>query len=204
MVTNTLDVLRRENARLQAEHHAAQRELTQLRDFVSILLAVTSAEQPLLSDDNLRALLHRVFQMAMDLLNAPEGSLLLLDDDTNELKFVLVKGLLAERLQNYRFPADEGIAGWVMQNATAALVRDVRHDPRFSQSIDERFMFRTQSIAAVPVIGGGKIFGVMEALNQPVDVPFSEMDVTLLSLICRFLGEILLNAELQQPADEES
>lgn len=204
MVTNTISVLQRENARLQADNQALQRESSQLRDFVDILQVVTSAEHPIVSNDNLRALLHRVFQMAMDLLNAPEGSLLLRDEDTNELKFVLVKGLLAERLLNYRIPADEGIAGWVIQNAKPALVRDVRHDPRFSQSIDEEFRFRTQSIAAVPVIGGGRVFGVMEALNQPVDVPFSEMDVTLLSLICRFLGEVLMDVEQQQSAADES
>lgn len=204
MVTNTITILQRENARLQADYQNLQKELSQLRDFVEILQTLTSASETITSDEALLPLLNRTFQMAMKLLNAPEGSLLLLDEDTNELKFVLVKGLLAERLLNYRIPVDEGIAGWVMQNARPALVRDVRHDPRFSHTIDDQFRFRTQSIAAVPLIGGGKVFGVMEALNQPVDVPFSETDVTLLSLICRYMGELLINLEYQQPAAGES
>jgi GAF domain-containing protein len=143
-------------------------------------------------------LLRRAFNQATDLLNAPEGSLLLLDEETSELKFVLVRGALAERLINYRIPADEGIAGWVIQNRKAALVRDVRHDHRFSHSIDDEFKFRTQSIIAVPVIGQGKIHGVMEALNQPADEPFSETDLKLLSLICRYLGEILSNVAAEK------
>ncbi|MAS36826.1 MAG: hypothetical protein CL610_22670 [Anaerolineaceae bacterium] len=195
MVTNTLSILQRENARLQAESHSLHEEVTQLRGFVEILSSLSSASDRDNSDKALFPLLHRAFQMSMDLLNAPEGSLLLLDEDTNHLKFVLVKGSLAERLLNFAFPADEGIAGWVMQHARPALVRDVRHDPRFSDSIDEAFKFRTQSIVAVPLIGDGKVLGVMEALNQPVDVPFSDLDVTLLNLICRFMGELLINTE---------
>lgn len=195
MVTNTLSVLQRENARLQAENQAMQQELGQLRAFVETLRALALVDTQMTSDAGLLPLLHRIFQMSMDLLNAPEGSLLLLDEDARELQFVLVKGQLAEGLLNYRIPADEGIAGWVIQNRQPALVRDVRHDPRFSHTIDEAFKFRTQSIVAVPLIGGGTILGVMEALNQPVDVPFSERDLTLLHLICRFMGEMLAHVE---------
>ena len=195
MVTNTIGVLQRENARLQADNQALLQELTQLRSFVEILEALSEAGQQMTSDEALMPLLRHAFHLSMDLLNAPEGSLLLLDEDAQELKFVLVKGALAENLLSYRIPADEGIAGWVIQNAQPALVRDVRHDPRFSHTIDEAFKFRTQSIAAVPLIGGGKVLGVMEDLNQPVDVPFSEQDLTLLNLICRFMGELLVNTE---------
>ena len=195
MVTNTVGVLQRENARLQSENQDLQKELTELLGFVEILGRLCEIEDEVTRDEDLLPMLRRAFNQAMDLLNAPEGSLLLLDDETGELKFVLVRGTLAERLINYRIPADEGIAGWVIQNRTPALVHDVRHDNRFSQTIDEEFKFRTQSIIAVPVIGNHKTFGVMEALNQPADEPFSDSDLGLLYLICRFVGEILSNAE---------
>lgn len=202
MVTNTTTVLQRENARLQAESQTLHKELAQLRNFVDILKGLTSASERMTGDESLFPLLHRAFQSAMDLLNAPEGSLLLLDEETSELKFVLVKGALAEHLINYRIPAEEGIAGWVMQQRSPALVRDVRHDSRFSNTIDDEFKFRTQSIAAVPVIGGGKILGVMEALNQPADEPYSDLDLTLLNLICRFMGELLIDIDSQSEPTE--
>ncbi len=193
MVTNTVGILQRENARLQNENQELQKELTELQGFVDILKHLCQIEDEVTGDADLLPMLRRTFSQAMDLLNAPEGSLLLLDDETGELKFVLVRGALAERLINYRIPADEGIAGWVIQNRTPALVRDVRHDNRFSHNIDEEFKFRTQSIIAVPVVGNRKIFGVLEALNQPADEPFSDTDLDLLYLICRFVGEILSN-----------
>ena len=190
MVTNTIAVMQRENARLQAENQVLQRELGKLREFVQTLH--TLVERARSADDTaLMPLLHEIFSHALDLLNAPEGSLLLLDDQTNELQFVLVQGALGEQLVGYRIPANEGIAGWVVQNAQATLVRDVRRDSRFSQNIDDAFKFRTQSIAAAPIMGDSRVLGVLEALNQPVDEPFSDTDLMLLSLLCRFAGEVL-------------
>lgn len=192
MVTNTLSVLQRENSRLQAENQELSGELKTLRHFVETLDMLTTRAQG--ADDRaLMPLLREVFDRALDILKAPEGSLLLLDEDTHELKFIFVKGVLAERLLGYRIPADEGIAGWVVTQQDAALVRDVRRDERFSDNIDDAFKFRTQSIAAAPIIGAGRVLGVLEALNQPVDEPFSETDLTLLRLLCRFAGEVLID-----------
>ncbi len=198
MVTNTVAVMQRENARLQAENQALHKELGTLREFVHTLHGLVEQARDA-TDVALRPLLHDIFSHALDLLDAPEGSLLLLDDHTNELQFVLVQGPLGEQLVGYRIPADEGIAGWVVQHARAALVRDVRRDSRFSQNIDEAFKFRTQSIAAAPIIGGGRVLGVVEALNQPVDEPFSETDLMLLSLLCRFAGEVLYDITRRRP-----
>jgi GAF domain-containing protein len=202
MVTNTMTVLQRENARLRADNDALSAELRQLREFVDILVEMAAAEEALTVDATLLPALQRVFDRLLDLLRAPEGSLLLLDDETGELQFVLVRGGLAEHLRGYRIPATEGIAGWVISNAAPALVRDVRRDSRFSDTIDDAFKFRTQSIAAAPLICAGRVLGVLEALNQPVDEPFSDTDVRLLGVACRFAGEALGNAERAQPADE--
>jgi GAF domain-containing protein len=86
-----------------------------------------------------------------------------------------------------------------MQNAEPTLVRDVRRDPRFSHMIDDQFTFRTQSIAAAPLIGDRKVYGLIEALNQPGDEPFSEDDLALMGLLCRFAGEALADVERIKP-----
>jgi hypothetical protein len=49
-------------------------------------------------------LLKDILLKALNLLNAPDGSLMLLDDETNELVFVLAYGSLGENLINYRIP----------------------------------------------------------------------------------------------------
>lgn len=200
MVTNPMAVMRRENARLQEENEKLQEELLNLREFVQILNDLTSTSKAINSDEQLMPLLERIFVKAMNLLNAPDGSLMLLDDETNELVFVLIKGSLAANLKGYRIPADQGIAGWVIKHAEPTLVRDTRRDNRFSDNVDDQFTFRTQSIAAAPLIGDRKVFGVLEALNQPGDEPFSDSDLALLGLLCRYAGEALADIERMQPA----
>jgi len=109
-------------------------------------------------------LMEGIFSRALSLLNAPDGSLMLLDEQNNQLEFILVRGALSQSLKGHRIPANEGVAGWVVQNAEPTLVRDARRDPRFSDSID-KFAFRTQSIAAAPLIGDRRVFGVIEACS---------------------------------------
>jgi GAF domain-containing protein len=199
MVTNPMGVLQRENARLQDENEALRKELGNLREFVQTLNELTVEARMIQSDKELFKLLENVFRKALNLLNAPDGSLMLLDDETNELAFVMVQGTLAQHLIGYRIPAEEGIAGWVIANGQPTLVRDARRDPRFSQTIDEQFTFRTQSILAAPLIGDRRVFGVIEALNQPGDQPFSEADMALVGLLCRFAGEALADIERTHP-----
>jgi GAF domain-containing protein len=199
MVTNPMAVLRRENTRLQAENEHLAEELSSLREFVHVLNTLTLSAKRFSSDSELLPLLEQIFSKALHLLNAPDGSLLLLDEEENVLEFVLVQGTLAANLKGYRIPAGEGIAGWVMQNAEPTLVRDVRRDPRFSHMIDDQFTFRTQSIAAAPLIGDRKVYGLIEALNQPGDEPFSEDDLALMGLLCRFAGEALADVERIKP-----
>lgn len=191
MATNPIAVIQSENARLKAENEQLREELSSLREFIDALHDLMNKPTQIKRDADLMPLLRDLFQKMLGLMDATAGSLVLLDDDTDELVFVLVQGALAEDLTGYRIPASEGIAGWVVRNRTTALVRDVRHDYRFSSMIDDEFKFRTQSLVAVPLIGEGKVFGVMEALNQPGDDPFSEKDTALLGLLCRAAGDLL-------------
>lgn len=200
MAMNPLAVVQNENARLKTENEQLKRELADLREFVAILNDLNN--KPVVEDDKaIMPMLRDIFTKSLGLLDAPDGSLALLDEDTNELVFLLVKGALADTLTGYRMPADSGIAGWVVKHAKPALVRDVRRDQRFFAEVDEQFKFTTQSIAAAPLIGDGKVIGLIEALNQPGDDPFSEADLALLGLLCRVAGEHLANVERTEKKD---
>ncbi len=200
MVMNPVAVVQRENARLQAENERLQVELQSLREFVQVLNELAEQAKVATNDEALMPMLETTFAKALRLLNAPDGSLMLLDEDSQELVFILVRGALAADLKGFRVSAREGVAGWVIEHREAALVRDVRRDPRFSEAVDAAFKFRTQSIAAAPLIGDGKVYGLIEALNQPGDEPFSDSDLGLLRLLCRFAGEMLSDVERRQPS----
>lgn len=199
MAINSISFVQQENKRLKDENQQLQDELRALREFVRILNDLYFRAHGIQSDAELLPLMKDILQKALRLLNAPDGSLLLLDDETNELVFVIVQGSLSANLEGYHIPTDQGIAGWVISSGQPALVRDVRHDQRFSHLVDDAFKFKTQSIAAAPLVGEGKVYGVVEVLNQPGDNPFSETDLALLGLMCRAAGEALADIERTEP-----
>lgn len=183
--------------RIQRERSALENEVMQLRTFVQSLDALYEASDNFGSDSELMDFLRDMLANAMKLLNAPDGTLALLDDETDELVFVIVFGELAGSLTQHRMPKDKGVAGWVIRNRKTTLVHDVRRDPRFYNGVDEQFDFQTQSIVAAPLIGDGKVYGLVELLNRSGDQPFSNDDMSMLRLFCRAVGEALHNIAIQ-------
>ena len=137
-------------------------------------------------------MLSEVLDNSLRAIDARDGSLLALDEDTGELVFVLARGEVAgPRLQWRRLPAGEGIAGWVAARGEPTIVNDARNDERFYPGVDLELGFETRSVLASPIRGGGKVLGVIEVLNKRDSCLFSHHDLTLLSLMCRFSGELL-------------
>ncbi len=137
-------------------------------------------------------LLDEILRSARNTITASDGSLLVLDEDSGELVFVISQGQVPkEHLHWRRLPAGEGIAGWVAKHRRATIVNDTHTDDRFYGEIDQEFEFNTKSVLAAPLVGGGRVLGVIELLNKHDGALFSTRDQTLLSLICRFAGELL-------------
>ena len=150
-------------------------------------------------------LLEDILRNVLVTIGAADGSLLVLDEDTNELVFVISEGQVPQKNLHWkRLPPGQGIAGWVVQHRRATIVNDTHTDKRFYGEIDNEFEFNTKSLLAAPLVGGGRVLGVIELLNKSNGQLFSIGDQTLLSIICRFAGELLytliqVNQE-QQPS----
>lgn len=204
MSINATAFIQQENARLKTENQELTEEIHALREFVKILAELREVSETIKTDSELAPFLRTVLTNAMKLVDAPDGSLILFDDEKNELEFLLVHGSVANDLVGHRIPADEGIAGWVITKRMPTLVRDVKRDPRFSHLVDDAFKFTTRSIAAAPIIGDQKLYGLIEALNQPGDEPFSEKDLSLLELVCWIAGEALANIETRNSESDKT
>jgi GAF domain-containing protein len=198
MGTDTLRFALQENQRLQEENRRLREEVYALHHYVEAASTLVEAIDSLDPGDEIMPLLDRVLYVALTVIDAKDGSLLVLDDETGELVFVLAHGDVEEsKLVGVRLPPGEGIAGWVAQHGKPAIVNDARRDPRFLSIIDEAFDFVTESILASPIACRGRVLGVIEVLNKHSGRPFSSGNQVLLQLLCRFAGEILdrLSAE---------
>jgi GAF domain-containing protein len=202
MSASTIRFLQQENTRLKAENEMLKEENVALRSYMNALQELQLVTQQIVSEENLFGLLDKILYSAMNVLRAEDGSLLLLDEETNELAFVLVHGDIRHQLRGYRLGGNEGIAGWVATNRQPLIVNNPRQDWRFSHTIDTTFGFQTRSIVCVPMIARGKLVGVIELLNKIGDELFAEVDVSLLSILALVAATALEEMRERLEAEE--
>jgi GAF domain-containing protein len=134
------------------------------------------------SSESFRALLGAIVQVARAIFGAKASSILLLDEETDELVFEAVVGEGEESLLGMRFPADHGIAGWVLATRTPLVIEDVRKDPRFASDVAEGTGYVPSGLMAAPLLHDEQILGVLEVLDRPERAHFSLQEMDLLGL----------------------
>ena len=126
-----------------------------------------------------------ILKIALEAVESENGSILLLDEESDELVFVAVVGDRQTELTDFRIPANSGVAGWVKNHKKPALVQNVRKDDRWISAVDQSIGFHTQSLMAVPLILEDKVLGVMEIVNSLSEDHFNDTDLSLLQLVAR-------------------
>jgi GAF domain-containing protein len=166
-------------------------EHSTLTRFLASLGRLLSASECQGAESDVLGLLDQMLRDALDIIQAKDGSVLVLDPETHELAFLLTAGdVPSEKLLGVRIPAGQGVAGWVASSRRAVIVNNSKEDARFYPDIDCTLEFCTESILAVPIIGGGEVLGVIEALNKKHAQRFSQSDKSLLMLLARVAGEV--------------
>ncbi len=129
-----------------------------------------------------RALLSAIVEVARSIFGAKASSILLLDEETEELVFAAVVGEGEEHLLGMRFPAGKGIAGWVLATRTPLVIEDVRQDPRFAGDVAEDTGYVPSGLMAAPLLHEERALGVLEVLDRPERSLFSLQEMELLGL----------------------
>lgn len=134
------------------------------------------------SEDAFRALLAAIVEVARSIFGAKASSILLLDDETEELVFEAVVGEGEDSLLGTRFPAGKGIAGWVLATRTPLVIEDVQRDPRFAKDVAEDTGYVPSGLMAAPLLHEERALGVLSVLDRPEQSLFSLQEMELLGL----------------------
>ncbi len=199
----TLRFVQQENVRLRSENQRLRDEVEALRSVLDALRALQEVSASINVHTDLLNLLDRILQSALTSIGATDGSLLLLDDNTRELVFVVVHGAVEHSLVGYRIAPGTGVAGWVAKHKEAAMVPNVQQDSRFSHTVDQTFQFQTQSLICVPIIHGGEVLGVIQALNK-VGEEFNQADLALLGVVAQLAAAAMFKADTILPIEEQA
>ena len=157
------------------------------------------------SEAQFRALLQSIVDVARAIFRAKASSILLLDEETDELVFEAAADEASESLIGMRFPSSTGIAGFVLVSRQPLVIEDVLADPRFSKETAESTGFIPKGLMAVPLLHEERALGVLEVLDRPQDSKFSLAEMQLLGLFANQAAialDLLQRARLAQAALE--
>jgi GAF domain-containing protein len=149
------------------------------------------------AEEQFRALLQSIVDVARAIFKAKASSIFLLDEDSDELVFEAVAGEGSESLVGRRFPSSTGIAGFVLVSRQPLVIEDVLKDPRFSREAAESTGFVPKGLMAVPLLHEERALGVLEVLDRPQEAKFSLAEMELLGL---FANQAAIALDLLQRA----
>jgi GAF domain-containing protein len=140
-------------------------------------------------------LLQMIVRTAAFVINARGGSLLLIDQDTQELVFEVATSEDVSELKHVRVPMGEGIAGLVAMTGQPIAVTDAQNDPRHAREIAEQTGYLPRSLLAVPLQYEDRVIGVIELMDKHGADAFDANDIHALGL---FAGQAAVAIEQSQ------
>ena len=147
------------------------------------------------SEVELGLLLEKITVGIRGYLACEEASIFIYDEEKEELAFETATGAKAEQLKRIVLKKRQGIAGWIAAERRGVIIDDCSLDPRHAALADQKTRFQTRSLLGVPVLMGGRLLGVLEAVNKKRG-KFSRADLRLLEDMAAFLAIPMQNAVL--------
>ena len=151
-------------------------------------------------------MLEMIMEESKEVMSAEASSLMMLDEERQELVFQVATGEKGEALREIRIPLGRGIAGWVAQTGEPLLVPDAYENPHFNPESDRRSGFRTRSVLCVPLMMQDRTLGVVQVLNNKYKESFDEEDLETFTSFAHHAAIAIKNArlyeEIKQRAEE--
>lgn len=179
-----------ENQQLQALLQEHQKDLTTLNQIVQAMAAPLDSEK----------LLDTILEKCAGLLQAEQGSLLLIDPQTQQLSIKAIRGLNRKIVELIRIRPGEGISGKVFSEERPLVVQDIEADPRTLREKHPRY--RTKSFISLPLKLEHRTLGVLNLADKASGESFSEADAQLLNTIATYAVVAIERSELYQQSEE--
>lgn len=162
---------------------------------LDLLMKLTGQINSNLDLDNM---LLDIIKAARLIMNCEASSLMLYDEDQDDLVLSVPTGPATEKIAGKHIPKDKGVGGWVFMNEEPTIVNDVNKDPRFGGDIEPE-LFTTRNILCVPLLNHEKeIIGIIQALNKKGEAGFSEAEIPIFQALANQAAIAIENARLHK------
>jgi signal transduction histidine kinase len=145
-------------------------------------------------------LLAQALQIALDVVDAENGSILLADSETHMLVFYHSIGDKPV-IPGTPIPWDEGIAGTVFRTGHPEIVPDAQTDRRHFKKVDEATGSITHDMITIPLKQWeGAPIGVMQVMNKRGDTFLNKDDLAILTIISALAAVAIEHTRLVEAA----
>lgn len=186
------DELRQFNETL--DHRVAERTkaLNDESNRVKILLRITSELSASLDQDRV---LNQALHLVNGVVNATEGAILLIDNESGEFIFraaigterpIPLRGIPSGMMRH------EGLAGWMIENHSAVIVHDAHEDPRW---LERETSMKHRSVLGVPLISNEEVIGVLMMFHSKPNA-FTMLQLDLVEAAAFQVAHAINNASL--------
>jgi GAF domain-containing protein len=134
----------------------------------------------------------RMLEIARNVTGAEGGSLMLLDNETRELRVRVAAGVEPELWPKIRVPIGEGIAGKVAAEARPLRLRG-KADRQNFRIVRERL--DVESALCVPLVHEGRVLGVLNLHHSTRPDAFSEEDLQFTEQLASLDAQIIARAQ---------
>lgn len=170
------------------------------KSFSERYLSLLDISRELSSTLNLDALLHQIVTAAADLTDSMAASIMLYDENNDELYFHSSTNLDARVMRGLVVPVDSSIAGTILLERRPVIAMNVAEDPRHFEDIGKTTNYQVESLLGVPMLTKDKVVGVLEVINKLNGV-FEKDDENLLSALGSQAAIAIENSRLFQQSD---
>ncbi|HZD55016.1 MAG TPA: GAF domain-containing protein [Candidatus Aquicultoraceae bacterium] len=154
------------------------------------LAAIFEISEALNAEKDPAGLFRLIIDHATELMNAPSGSMILVDRASGVLRIQAERGLGPEVKEDILLRIGEGVTGWVAKEGKPALIGDVKNDPRYVEVNP-----KVRAELAVPIRRGEEVVGVLNVDHYSRDA-FTEEDQELLAVFANVAAVALKNAQV--------
>jgi len=145
---------------------------------------------------DLDGVLKEVVDAAVEMTSAEEGSILLVDEGTDELYVRAARNFREDFVRTFRLPVEDTHAGEVIRTGEPVVLHaDAPHKIKTA--------YLVQSLIYVPLVVHGRTIGVLGVDHRQTEKAFEEHHVALLSAMADFAAIAIENAKLYSQTDIE-
>lgn len=162
-------------------------------DKIKALIAVNAGVNASNTDPD--KVLISIMEAAMRLVKCESSSVLFLNKEDGTLRFTLALGPKGAEAKSIAV-SKNSIAGWVIQHNQSVVINDVGSDFRFNSLVQDKTLYVTRNIIAVPMCIGEECVGVIEVLNKFNNEDFNADDLNVMQLVGFQAGVAYANASV--------